>query len=232
MRDLNRERLGASRPRQAVCPVDSRPLLVAGPQARPGDERDVKRLVRAAQRGDSAAMQALYVRYAPGVRQYVSRIVPRQDAEDVTQEVFAKLLTELVRYRPGDAPFAAWVMRVARNLAIDHLRRNRVIPCDEVRSGDTSPDEAARERGLSLRVALARLTPGQRHVLVLSHLVGLTPIEIAERLGVSVRSVHCLQHRGRCAARAALGDLGAAPATARPVAPRAWPAAVAPLEAA
>ncbi|MEA2248256.1 MAG: hypothetical protein QOH46_2785 [Solirubrobacteraceae bacterium] len=183
-------------------------------------------------------MQALYVRYAPDVQQYVSRIVPRQDAEDVTQEVFAKLLTELSRYRPGDAPFSAWVMRVARNLAIDHLRRNRMIPCDEVRSGDTSADDAARDRAASLRVALARLTSGQRHVLVLSHLVGLTPVEIAEHLGVSVRSVHCLQHRGRCAARVALGDLGAAPATSRPLATssqlarHAWPAAVAPLEAA
>jgi RNA polymerase sigma-70 factor (ECF subfamily) len=199
---------------------------------RPRDERDVRLLVRAAQRGDGAALHALYVRYAPDVEQYVARIVPRQDAEDVTQEVFAKLLKELWRYRPGDAPFAAWVMRVARNLAIDHLRRNRMIPCDEVRSGDTSSDDAARDRAASLRVALARLTSGQRSVLLLSHLVGLTPIEIADHLGVSVRSVHCLQHRGRCAARAALGDLGAAPATTRPLAPSPWPAAVAPLEAA
>jgi RNA polymerase sigma-70 factor (ECF subfamily) len=123
-------------------------------------------------------------------------------------------------------------MRVARNLAIDHLRRNRLVPCDEVRDRDASADDSARERSASLRVALGNLTSPQRHVLVLSHLVGLTPVEIAAHLGVSVRSVHCLQHRGRSAARVALGDLGAAPATARPLVRQPWPAAVAPLEAA
>jgi RNA polymerase sigma-70 factor (ECF subfamily) len=187
--------------------------------------------VRAAQRGDGDAMRGLYVRYATDVRMYVSRIVPRQDAEDVAQEVFAKLLTELSRYRPGDAPFSAWVLRVARNQAIDHLRRNRLVPCDDVRAEGPPADESARDRAASLWAVLATLTPGQRTVLVLSHLVGLTPVEIASRMGLSVRSVHCLQHRGRCAARIALGDLGAAPATARAPAPSPWPA-VAPLEAA
>jgi RNA polymerase sigma-70 factor (ECF subfamily) len=187
--------------------------------------------VRAAQRGDRDAMRALYVRYASEVRMYVARIVPRQDAEDVAQEVFAKLLTELSRYRPGDAPFSAWVLRVARNQAIDHLRRNRLVPCDDVRVASPLADESARDRAAALWAVLATLTPGQRNVLVLSHLVGLTPLEIASRMGLSVRSVHCLQHRGRCAARIGLGDLGAAPATARPPAPTPWPA-VAPLEAA
>jgi RNA polymerase sigma-70 factor (ECF subfamily) len=225
-------RAGALSPaREIPGPFRPAPRIVAGPHVRPGDEQDVRRLVRAAQRGDRDAMQALYVRYAPGVQVYVARIVPRQDAEDVTQEVFAKLLTELPRYRPGDAPFSAWILRVARNLAIDHLRRNRLVPCDEVRSRDTLADDSGHERAASLRLVLGNLTRGQRHVLVLSHLVGLTPLEIAEHLGLSVRSVHCLQHRGRCAARVALDDLGAAPATTRPLTRRAWPA-VAQLEAA
>jgi RNA polymerase sigma-70 factor, ECF subfamily len=183
-----------------------------------GDESDVKRLVGAAQAGDRDAMRALYVRFAGGVHVCVARIVPQRDAEDVTQQVFAKLLTELDRYRPGEAPFAAWVLRVARNLAIDHVRRSRLVPCAEVRGADDVADEAARECADSLREALAGLTADQRNVLILRHRVGLSPTEIAEQLGRTVRAVHCLHHRGRSAARTALHDLGAGPATVRPLA--------------
>src|SRR3954469_6831241 len=211
---------------------------VAAPGARrPWDESDVKRLVGAAQAGDRDAMRALYVRFSGGVHVYVARIVPQRDAEDFTQQVFAKLLTELDRYRPGEAPFAAWVLRVARNLAIDHLRRSRLVPCEGVRgAADVRPrrgsrvvrwervrgaadvaDEAARECADSLREALAGLTADQRNVLILRHLVGLSPTEIAEQLGRTVRAVHCLHHRGRSAARTALHDLGAGPATGRPL---------------
>jgi RNA polymerase sigma-70 factor (ECF subfamily) len=188
---------------------------------RRGDDGDVKRLVRAAQDGDRDAMRALYVRFAGGVLVYVGRIVPQRDAEDVTQQVFAKLLTELDRYRPCEAPFSAWVLRVARNQAIDHVRRSRLVPCEEVRDADDAFDDAARECAASLREALAGLTADQRNVLILRHLVGLSPTEIAEQLGRTVRSVHCLHHRGRSAARTALNDLGAAPATLRPLTARA-----------
>ncbi len=205
---------------------------LAAPPPRASDEREVQRLVRAAQHGDRGAMQALYVRFAPGVQAYVSRFVPRQDAEDVTQQVFAKLLTEIARYRPGSAPFSAWMLRVSRNAAIDHLRRNRDVACDEADRRGALADDAAREASTSLRVALRDLTPGQRDVLLLRHLVGLSPVEIAERLGRSVRSVHCLHHRGSSAARIALGDLGAAPAISRPLARRPWPTTVTPLKAA
>jgi RNA polymerase sigma-70 factor (ECF subfamily) len=189
--------------------------------AEEGDERHVRSLVSRAKNGDRDAMQALYVRFAPGVLAYVSRIVPnRDDAEDVTQQIFAKLLTELGRYEPREAPFRAWVLRVARNVAIDHVRQCRTVPCEQVPGAHDRGEELARERRASLREALQSLTDGQRDVLVLRHLVGLTPEEIAERLGRSVRSVHCLHFRGRAAACMALHELGSAPATARPTAHR------------
>src|SRR3954447_18050801 len=98
----------------------------AGPA---GDERRVRRLVAAAQTGDRDAMPALYLAFAPGLEAYVARIVGRHDAEDVTQQVFAKLMAELPRYRAGEAPFQAWLLRVARNLALDHPRRGRLLSC-------------------------------------------------------------------------------------------------------
>jgi RNA polymerase sigma-70 factor (ECF subfamily) len=183
-----------------------------------GDERKVRRLVERAGAGDRDAMRSLYLRFAGGVQVYVARIVPPRDAEDVTQQVFTKLLTELDRYRPGEALFSAWVLRVAHNQAIDHIRRSRLIPCEEVHGPDDVADDAARECAASLREALAGLTPDQRNVLILRHLVGLSPAEIAAQLGRTLRSVHCLHHRGRSAARTALHDLGAAPLTVRPLA--------------
>jgi RNA polymerase sigma-70 factor (ECF subfamily) len=184
----------------------------------PLGERSIRRLVAAAQGGDREAMRDLYLALAPGVRAHVTRIVGGDDAEDVTQQVFAKLMTtELSRYRPGEAQFSAWLRRVARNLAIDHLRRNRTVPYAEVHDGHASAGDAAPRSASVLLEALGELPRAQRDVLLLHHLVGLSPAEIAARLGRSVHSVHCLHNRGRAAARVALGDAGAAPATSRPV---------------
>jgi RNA polymerase sigma-70 factor, ECF subfamily len=188
-----------------------------------GDEGRIRRLVAAAQTGDREAMHAIYVAFAPGLRAYLSPVVGRHDAEDVTQQVFAKLMHELPYYRPGAAPFSAWLLRVGRNLAIDHLRRSRMVPCAEVRSRDAAADDAGRDCTESLREALAGLPPVQRKVLLLHHLVGLTADEIAASLGRSVHSVHCLHNRGRSAARTALDDLGAGPVTTRPAVAEDWP---------
>lgn len=178
-------------------------------------ERRVRALVVAAQAGDRDAMQALYVDFAPLVHAHVSRFVAnRDDAEDVTQHTFAKLITELARYEPGAAPFRAWLLRVARNVAIDDRRRVRAFPYAELDGTRASGDDGAIEARASLCEALSTLTEGQRDVLILRHLVGLTPEEIATRLGRSLRSVYCLHHRGRAIACSVLDELGSAPATA------------------
>ena len=67
------------------------------------------------------------------------------EAEDVTQHVFAKLMTNLHKYEPREVPFSAWILRVARNVAVDHMRQRRAIPCEEVRERrSTSPTTTAR----------------------------------------------------------------------------------------
>jgi len=178
------------------------------------DERRVRLLVARAKAGDRDAMHALYLHFAPTVRAYVSRIVASDhDADDVTQHTFAKLMTEIVRYEPGAAPFRAWMLRVARNVAIDQRRHARAVPCEEVRDVRGRTDEAALERRDSLDQALSSLTAGQRDVLVLRHVVGLTHEEIAARTGRTLRSVYCLHNRGRAAACSALSELDSAPAT-------------------
>lgn len=176
--------------------------------------RAVAHAVARAQQGDREALRFLYVHYADHVYGYVSSIV-RDDyeAEDVTQHLFAKLMTALPKYEPREVPFSAWILRVARNVAVDHMRQRRPVLCEEVRELDVSgdDDETSRHRSLGLRDALASLPEDQRQVVVMRHLVGLTPGEIAGRLGRTEPSIHGLHHRGRGALRSALNEMECAP---------------------
>ena len=165
----------------------------------PGGEQLVLAAVARAKDGDADALRYLYLRYADNVYGYVCSIVRDEyEAEDVTQHIFAKLLTSLPRYEPRVVPFSAWILRVAHNAAIDHVRARRPVPVEDVLAAD-APDErdGGRERFADLRLALAALPDEQRDVLVLRFLVGLTPGEVAERIGRSEDAVHGLQHRGR-----------------------------------
>jgi RNA polymerase sigma-70 factor (ECF subfamily) len=177
--------------------------------------RRVSQAVKRAQAGDRDALGFLYARYADNIYGYVKSIVlDPHEAEDVTQQVFAKLIHVIGKYEERDVPFFAWVLRVARNLAVDHLRRQRLIPVEEVRTTDMrAVDFAGGQRITDLREALAELPKDQREILVLRHLAGLSPTEIATRTGRSEGSVHGLHHRGRRALRAELTIRGAAPAT-------------------
>jgi RNA polymerase sigma-70 factor, ECF subfamily len=176
------------------------------------DSRLVRAAVQKAQDGDMGALHFLYVRYAADVRRHVESFVKdRHEAEDITQDVFIKLIRVIGKYEPREVPFAAWILRVARNAALDHLRARRIIPCEEVRLNDEATGQIARQRSQDLREALEQLPREQREVLVLRHIVGLSPVEIAEVLGKTESSIHGLHHRGRASFRSALEDLGAAP---------------------
>ena len=166
----------------------------------PQAERLVLAAVARAKDGDADALRFLYLRYADNVYGYVCSIVRDEfEAEDVTQQIFAKLLTALGRYEPRVVPFSAWILRVAHNAAIDHVRTRRPMPLEEVHPSDAAADDEAggRERFADLRLALDALPAEQRDVIVLRFLVGLSPREIAERIGRSEDAVHGLQHRGR-----------------------------------
>jgi RNA polymerase sigma-70 factor, ECF subfamily len=185
----------------------------------PRQARDelVYEAVAAAKTGDMSALHFLYARFADDVCAYVRSIVrDPHAAEDITQNVFAKLMKAIHKYERREVPFAAWIIRVARNVALDHIRAARQIPVDEVRTSDEGGEPVGVERAQSIRDALQQLPHDQREVLVLRHIAGLSPGEIAERLGKTEASIHGLHHRGRGALRAALRELDAAPVTATP----------------
>ena len=188
--------------------------FIRSAEARPTPELVAKAVARA-KAGDMSAIHFLYVRFADDVFGYVGSIVHNtHEAEDITQNVFAKLITAIQKYEPRQVPFKAWILRVSRNAALDHLRARRQIPFEEVRTDDTGDDQIGFERSQSVRDALLRLPEEQREVLVLRHLVGLTPVEIARRLGKTEGSIHGLHHRGRSALQLALREMDAAPVVA------------------
>jgi RNA polymerase sigma-70 factor (ECF subfamily) len=209
-RDRNRSEMTSAR--EATAPVsdaDERPYRVRDAA---GESEVVRRAVIALKRGDRSALHFLYVRYADDVRGFVTSIVrDKHEAEDITHNVFAKLITAIHRYEHRQVPFAAWILRVSRNAALDHLRARRQIPVEEVRTSDEGHEQVGSDRSQSLREAFRRLPQDQRDVLVLRHIAGLSPSEIACRIGKTESSVHGLHHRGRNALQAALRELGAAP---------------------
>jgi RNA polymerase sigma-70 factor, ECF subfamily len=194
-----------------------------GPVFRPGrlpagdgERLRAEKCVARAAGGDRDALRDIYVRYSHGVYGYVRSIVADDhEAEDVTQQVFLKLMTSLPSFTAGRAQFSAWILRVARNTAIDHLRRrHRVIASDplEWRVGASAADADSPRQ---LRDAINALSSDQREVLVLRQVLGLTPDEVAGRLGKSSGAVHTLYYRARVAMRANLEGAGEVPVTRR-----------------
>jgi RNA polymerase sigma-70 factor, ECF subfamily len=169
--------------------------------------------VARAKEGDAEALRFLYVTYSHNIYGYVRSIVrDDHEAEDVTQHVFAKLMTSVVKYDDRGVPFFAWLLRLARNVAIDHLRANRLTPTEEVLDpgSDSGFDLDQVE---TVRAALAAIPDEQREVVVLRHVVGLSPAEIADRLGRTESSIHGLHHRGRRALQNELRLLESTPST-------------------
>jgi RNA polymerase sigma-70 factor, ECF subfamily len=186
-----------------------------GHQAAQDDAALVARAVARAKEGDSSALHFLYVRYGEDVRRYVKRIVrDHHETEDVTQGVFLRVVAGIRTYEPCGVPFAAWLLRVARNAALDSVRAKRALPRAEVRAIDEGRDQIAFEHRESLKTALAKLPDEQREVLLLRYVAGIPPREIADLLQKTHSSIHGLQHRGREALKAALEELDTTPLTA------------------
>ena len=182
------------------------------------DSRLVQVAVSCAKEGVRAALHFLYVRYAPDLDRCVNSLVQdRREAEDIVQDIFAKLITEIGKYDQRNVPFRAWILRVARNAALDHMRARHAIPIEEipVAEDDTSGHSQVNLEGSrDLHQALEKLPADQREVLVLRHVLGLSPVEIADTLGKSESSVHGLHDRGCRRLRSNMRDICAVPTPA------------------
>ena len=150
-------------------------------------ERDEELALEA--RSDPAAFGALYERHRLAVFPYLRTRSPRaEDAADLTAVAFERALASVSKYRPRGGGLIAWLLRIARNAAIDSGRRTAGVPMvsdlpDTRRF--SSPEAAAmdRERRASLVAAVNRLPDVQREALALRYAAGLTAAQIGEVLG-------------------------------------------------
>lgn len=179
---------------------------------RPGELDDA---ISRAKEGDGRALSYLYLRFADNVYGYArSIVVDDHEAEDVAQQVFTRMITAIRRYESRGVPFSAWLMRITHNMAVDHVRRHRAIPCEDPSAGMEPRPDSGKALTLALREALAELPDGQREVVVLRHVAGLSPVEIAKQLDRTENAVHALHHRGRRALQAGLVRREAVPIVA------------------
>lgn len=185
-----------------------------------GLDRDIRAgeldaAIARAKEGDGRAIGYLYLRFADNVYGYArSLVADDHEAEDIAQQVFTRLITAIGRYETRGVPFAAWLMRITHNTAVDHMRRQRATPCEDPLVSVEAREDVRQALSSALRESFAELPDGQREVVVLRHVAGWSPAEIAARLGRSENSVHALHHRGRRALKASLSRRQAVPIAA------------------
>jgi len=160
-----------------------------------------------------ASIGVLYETHHPAVFRYLYyRVGDRQTAEDLTSEVFLRMVRSLAGYKDHGISFQAWLFKIAWNLSVDYFRRTWASPQIELPenlpASEAEPG-AAVERRLTvdvLRWALSQLSVDQRDVVVLRFVADLSIAEVARALNRSDDAVKGLQRRGLMALRAILED--------------------------
>lgn len=177
---------------------------------------DISDLVRRARASDREAFTLLYRETMRPVYRYcAARLSTREDAEEVTQEVFMAALEGIQRLRTEtEAGFFAWLYQIARNKVADRLRgryRQRGVSLDgthDPASDGPSPLQAlVRSESVSeVREALEQLTPDQRDVVLCKYILGYDNVRTAAIVGKNANAVNQLHHRALNTLRRILGD--------------------------
>ena len=176
-------------------------------------------LVTQVARGNPAALEVLYDRYASRVMGLSLKILGDQAlAEDILQETFWRVWQSAATFQSQLGPFTGWLFRIARNLAIDAYRRRSVRPqafvgangSDPILDETPDPDMDVAEQAQSIlqnkqvRKALDSLPDVQRQVIEMAYFYGMTRQEIAEATGEALGTIHT---RARLALQKLRGEL-------------------------
>jgi len=150
--------------------------------------------VRAAQAGSASAVEALFrLHWSRAYRAAYLIVHDGAAAEDIAQEAFLAALRRLDVF-DGSRPFGPWLHRIVVNRAIDWLRARQLRA--EAELTDAYAGEHVSELSDATVAALAGLSPEHRAVIVLRHLLGYTPGEIAELLNLPRGTVNSRLRRG------------------------------------
>lgn len=206
-------------PRPWAWPGWRQPVLPAPPQSTTATvavvNPEVDELL-AAQRGSASAFEALVRRFQGPLYNFSLRLLGREDdAADVVQETFVQFYTHIADLRAGE-PIAPWLFRVARNRAIDVIRRRRTVPIAlpaddeephaELSDHDPLPDVLAERADLQrlLTAAIAGLPPVYAEVVALRYAADRSFAEIAAILECDEGTARVRFHRAKPLLRARL----------------------------
>jgi len=173
-------------------------------------QKSIDALVRKAQKGSPEAVGALYDQYQERIFRYIwVRVQNYPLAEDLTGEVFMRMVQQLDSYQLRGIPFQAWLYRIARNLVIDTVRKNGRYPTVDLENIAEIPDIETNPATLvessltigRLVLALGQIDPTQAEVIRLRFALGFSLKETADTLEKTIPAVKAYQHRGLNALR-------------------------------
>lgn len=181
------------------------------------DNRDVvEETVARAKAGERDAFASLYEMHYDRIHRYVSfKCGGSADAEDLTGEVFLKMLESIHQFEFRGFPFTSWLYRIAHNVVMDHFRRKGRRPTVPLDDAERVANAAHSEMEWRVHVswtmnevvnAMGGLTDLQREVVTLRFAGGLSIAETAKAVGRKENAVKALQHAGIKKLRAALAE--------------------------
>lgn len=164
----------------------------------------VDRYVVLAQKGENNAFEALYDHFYDQIFRYIAfKTSDSHTAEDLTEDVFVRMLESIQKFKPLGHPFSSWLFRIAHNRVIDHYRkrsRDRNVPLEKIvatvaDSGSTLDEYVETKLAMhEVNQAMQNLTELQREVLNLRFAGGLSIKETADAIDRNENSVKALQH--------------------------------------
>ncbi len=163
---------------------------------------------------DASALSKIHDQYYPEVYRYVRfRVEDEQVSEDITAEVFLRLLDALHRQRGPLQNLRGWLLGTASNVVNDHLRKRYARKIESLDDEHPVPDKQHPEHSYEeawqlkqLRAAIRKLTPEQQHVLALRFAEERSLEETASLMGKSVTAIKALQFRAMASLRRLMED--------------------------
>jgi len=174
-------------------------------------------LITRAKAGDEAAFERLLQQLQPQIYRFGMQLCRHpQDAEDVLQDTLVTVFNSLGDFRQ-EASLSTWLFTIARGFCIKKKRKEaspKTVPLDQLESGTMPPnikahqDEAIenKETWQAIAMAMDRLEPNHREILLLRDIQGLSSKETAEVLGLSLSATKSRLHRARASLRAQMAQ--------------------------
>ncbi len=159
-----------------------------------------KKIVEQAILGESSAFGLLYDHYEPQIYRFIYlKVSHREEAEDLTHQVFLQSFRKIAEYQEKSFPFSSWLYRIARNEVIDYYRVKKThvsIESDEIDLPAPSQNSLDAELALEhIKRSIKRLKSIEQDVLILRFIEDLSPPEIAAAMGKTPLAVRLIQHR-------------------------------------